>query len=70
MIHGTVNSSDGCKVLGRFGTKYAAAQPTKNRGRYPIPRKRFHKEQENYTIINNLVYELRMIESKKIFKKN
>ena len=53
MIHGSGHSSDECKALGEFGTKYTAAQPTKYRGRNPIPIKRFHKKQENHNIINN-----------------
>ena len=55
MIHILGHSSDECKVLEKIGTKYAAAQPTKNRRRNPIPRKGFQKKQENHTIINNMV---------------
>ena len=63
MIYGLIHYSDECKVLGEFGTKYAAAQPTNNHGRNPIPRKRFQKKQENHTIIDNIVDELHIVES-------
>ena len=66
MIHGIGHSSDECKVLGEFGTKYAAAQPTKNRVTNPIPQKGFQKKQENHTIIENMMDELHMVESKKV----
>ena len=61
MIHGLRHSSDECKVLGEFLTKYAADQPTKNRGSNTIPKKGFHKKQENHTIIDNMVDELHMV---------
>ena len=61
MIHGAGNYSDECKVLEEVGSKYAAAQSMKERWRNPIPRKRFHKKQENLTIINNVLDELRMV---------
>ena len=53
-----VNSSNECKVLGEFGTKYAAAQPTKDHVNNLVPRKRFQKNQENRDIINNVVDEI------------
>ena len=66
MIHGPGHYSDECKVLGEFGTKYAAAQLTKDCGRNLIPRKEFQKKQEIHTIIDSVVDELHMIESKKV----
>ena len=39
--------------------------PTNNHGSNPIPRKVFQKKQENHTIIENMVDELHMVESKK-----
>ena len=66
MIHGAGNCYDEYKVLDEFGTKYDAAQTSKDHGSDPIPRKRLWKKQENHTIINNVVDELRMIESKKV----
>ena len=34
LIHGPGNSSDECRVLGDFGSKYAKIRPTKDRGHY------------------------------------
>ena len=42
MIHGDGHSSGECKFLGKFGTKYAAAQPVKVGVIDPIPSKTFH----------------------------
>ena len=66
MIQGAINSYDKCKVLGKFGTNYTASQPTDDRGRNPIPRKIFHKKQENHAIIINVVDEIQIIEPKKV----
>ena len=52
------HSSDYYKVLGKFGTKYAASDPTKERGKNPIPRKMFQKRQQNNAIINNMEDEI------------
>ena len=66
MIHGPGHYSDEYKVLGELGTKYIAAQPTKDRGSNPIPRKGYHKKQENHTIIDNVMDVLCMVEFKKV----
>ena len=66
MIHGARHYSDEYKVQNKFGTKYAADQPTEYRKNNPVPRKMSHKKPENHTIINNVVGELCMIESKKL----
>ena len=66
MIHGLGHYSDEFKVLGKFGTKYAAANPTKNRGRNPTPKKGYHKKQYNHDIIDNMVDEIHMVESNKV----
>ena len=52
--------------MGEFGTKYAVAQPMKDQETNPIPRKELQKKQENRTIIDNVVDELLMVESKKL----
>ena len=70
MIHSARHSSEKCKVLGEFRTKYSAAHPVKDPGRNPISGKRFQEKQEIHTIINNVVYELRMIEPKKVISVN
>ena len=66
MIHVAGNSSGECKVLGGFGTKYAAAQPNKYHGNNPLTRKILQKKQENHATINNVVDEIQMTESKKL----
>ena len=66
MIHGAGHSSDECKVLGKFGTKYDVTHPMKYRGSDTIPRKGPRKKKENHTLIDNMVDELRMVEFKKI----
>ena len=43
MIHGIGHYYDECNALGGFVNKYDAAQPTKDSGSNPIPRKIFHK---------------------------
>ena len=66
IIHGLVHSSDECKVLGESGTKYAAAQLTEICGRNTIPKKGYHKKQESHAIIDNMLDELHMVESRKV----
>ena len=39
IIHDLNNSSDDCKVLGEFSSKYSKIRPTKYRGHYPATRK-------------------------------
>ena len=51
MIHGARNSSDECKVLGKFVTKYAAPQPTKDCGSDTIPRERFQKNKRTKLLL-------------------
>ena len=43
LIHGPKHHFNECKVLGGFRTNYDAAQPTKERGNNPVPKKRFQK---------------------------
>ena len=66
MIRGLGNSSDEYKVLGEFGTKYPADQLMRNHGSNPKPKFCFQKKQENHTIIENMVDELHIVESKKV----
>ena len=66
MIHVLGHSSGECDFLGEFGTNYTADQPTRDHRSNPIPRKGFQKKQDNYTIIDNVVDELHMVESKKV----
>ena len=66
MIHGLGHSSDEFNILGEFRTKYAADQPTKNRGSNPIPKKGYQEKQDNRAIIDNMVDELHVVESKNL----
>ena len=66
MIHSVGNSSDECKVLVKFGTKYASDQPNKYHGNHPIPRKIFRKNQENHAIINNVLDDILLNEPEKV----
>ena len=66
MIHGVGNFSDELKVLGGFDTNYAAAPPTSNRRINTVPRKIFHKKQETHVSITKVVYEIQIIEPKKV----
>ena len=52
--------------MGEFGTNYAAAQLTKNHGSNPIPKKVYKKKQGKQSIIDNVVDELHMVESRKV----
>ena len=61
MIHELGYSSDKCKFLGEFGTKYVVARHTKDRGSNPIPKRGFQKKQENHIIIDNMVDEFHRV---------
>ena len=54
-MHIPGHSSDGCKFLGYFGSKYIKSIPTKKRGHDPVPIKRFNIQQENNYIVNSSV---------------
>ena len=45
LIHGPGHSSEECKVLGDFGTKYAKSRPTEDHGNSPVPRKKINRHQ-------------------------
>ena len=55
LIHGPGHSSDQCKVLGDFGSKYAKSRPTKDRRKNPANRNIFNRQQENNAIFNHAV---------------
>ena len=44
LIHGPENSSDKCKVLGQFGSKYAKSRPTKDCGKDTANRNKFNSQ--------------------------
>ena len=58
LIHVPVHSSEECKDLGDFVTKYANSRPTKDHGNSPVPRETINRHQENNSIINNSVDEI------------
>ena len=53
IIHGPGHSSDGCKVLGGFGTKYYKVRTTKDRMQEPETKKRFGRQQENKYVVQH-----------------
>ena len=48
-------SSDGCKFLGEFGSKYSKRRPTKARGNDHVTRNKFNRQQDNNAIVNYAV---------------
>ena len=58
LIHGPGHSSEECKVLGDFGTKYSKSRPTKGDGSSTVLRECFNKQQENKSIVDNAVDEI------------
>ena len=69
IIHGSGHSSEECKVLGDFGTKYANSSPTKDCGSIPVPRF-LNRHQENNAIFNNAVDEIILNETQKVSDTN
>ena len=55
LIHGPGNSSDEWKVLGDIGANKPKGETTKYRGNHTIIRKMFNSQQENNSIVNNVV---------------
>ena len=66
LIHGPGSSSEECKVIGDFGTKYATSRPTKDRGSNPIPKKCFNRQKENNSSVNNAVDKILLNETQKV----
>ena len=65
-IHIIGHSSDGCKVLGDFGSKYSKNMPTKDCGHDPVTRKKCNIQQENNYAVNNEVYEIILQDNNKV----
>ena len=63
IIHGPGNSSDECKVLGDFGSKYAKIRPTEDRGNDATNRKKFNSQ---HAIVNSSVDEILLQENQKL----
>ena len=55
LIHGPGHSSDECKLLGDFSSKYSKSRSTKYRVHDPATRKKFNRHQKNNTIVNHVV---------------
>ena len=66
LIHGLGHSSDKCKVLGDFVSKYVKSIPTEDRGRDTVPRKTFNMQQENNYIVNSAVDEILLHKNEKL----
>ena len=66
IIHGPGNSSDECKVLGDFGSKYSKIRPTKDRGKDPATVKKLNSQQENNAIVDNAVKKILPQENNKV----
>ena len=41
--------------MGDFGSKYVKSRPTKYHGKYPVPRNKINRQQENNYIVNSAV---------------
>ena len=50
IIHGTVHSSNGCKVLGDFVTKYEKLKPNKDHRQEPATKKKVERQQKKNAI--------------------
>ena len=65
LIHGSGYSSDECKVLVYFGSKYAKSIPTKEFEYYPTNINKFNSQKKNNAIVNSVVDEILLHEIKK-----
>ena len=55
LIHGPGHSSDECKVLRDFGSRYAKSRPTKYNGHNLANRNKFNRKKYNNYIVNSAV---------------
>ena len=58
LIHAPRHTTDECKVLGDFGSKYFISRPTKDPEHDPVPRNKCNDQQENSAIVNIEFYEI------------
>ena len=65
-IHGPSHSSDQCKFLRYFGSKYGKSIPTKYHGRYHVPINKVNSKQENNAIVNSAADEILLHENQKV----
>ena len=53
LAHVPEHSSDECKVLGDFGSKYTKGIPTKDLRQEPATKKTIRRQKENNAIVQN-----------------
>ena len=53
LTHSPGHSSDECKVLGDFGSKYSIIMHAEDRGHDPITKNKFNRQQQNNDIVNH-----------------
>ena len=66
LIHGPIHSSDECKVLGDFDSKYVIKRHTKDFGHDTVKINKFNRQQDNNAIVNSEVDELLLKENQKV----
>ena len=66
LVHSPGHSSDECKVLRNFCSKYFKRRPNKYCIQEPSPQKEFFRQQYNNSIVQNSVDELILQENKKL----
>ena len=57
-IHGPGNSSDNCKILINFGSKYAKSRPNKELRQDPANKNKVEIQQDNNYIVQHAVDEI------------
>ena len=65
LVRGLGNSSDECKVLGDFGSKYSKSRTTKDRRQKPEKMKKFNRKKDNNAIVQHAVDEIILHENMK-----
>ena len=66
LIHGPGNSSDECKVLGEFGSKYYKIRPNKDRRHEPATKNKFNRHKQNNAIVHHKVGGVILQDKKKL----
>ena len=69
LVHGPRHSSDECKILGDFGSKYSKIMPTKYRVDYPTTKKKFSIHQDNNAIVQHEVHYIILQENNEVMCK-
>ena len=66
IIHEPVHSSDKCKVLGDFCSKYSKIRPTKGHGQEPANIEKFNRKQDNNAMFQHVVDDTSLQEENKL----